>query len=92
MIDIIALAKRPRRGSVPSARVQEDQPDEGDGTARDSLVDEPRDEYSDVEKSALDDVAEILGVQEQDRKKFDSALEDLIEACAKRAMNGDDNS
>lgn len=98
MIDIIALARKPKFGSRnssersdPNASTQGDTPDEGDASdARDSLTDEPKDEYSKVEESARNDIAEILGVQEHDRPKFDSAMEDLIESCAKRAMSSED--
>lgn len=37
--------------------------------------------YGDAKKSALDDLARILGVGKADRGAFDSALSDLVEAC-----------
>lgn len=79
---IMELAKKkpaPGRGGDSAAA--------DDGKESDDLEEEPKDDYSDVTQSALDDIAEILGVQEKDRSRFDSALEDLCEACAKRAVS-----
>ena len=93
---LLALAKKPaperagdmsRRGDENNMANGMDDPGGEDGTSRDDAKSEPKDKYSDVTQSALDDIAEILGVQEKDRDKFDSALEDLCEACAKRAVS-----
>lgn len=97
---IIDLAKkadsgRDRMRSDPAAGDMGNQPDEGDtgdssdveGTTRDDMKSEPKDRYSDVVQSALDDLADILRVRESDRDRFDSAFEDLCEACAKRAAD-----
>jgi hypothetical protein len=73
---ILALAKK---------RPSSEKSDSGEES--DDLKEEPRDDYSDVAQSALDDLAEILGVGEKDRDRFDSAMEDLCEACAKRAVS-----
>ncbi len=90
---IIALAKKkpaPERSDSASRRGDPaDMADGGDDTGEtsDDLKDEPNDDYSGVTQDALDDIAEILGVPDKDRDRFDSALEDLCEACAKRAVS-----
>ena len=58
-----------------------------DGKKGDSYKDEPKDGYSGVVSDALDKLAGILGVSEDDREEFDSAMEDLAEAVAKRCMD-----
>ena len=56
-----------------------------DGTSRDDLAKEPRDKYSDVVDSCISDLADVLKVDDSDKDKFGSAMEDLIEAISKRA-------
>jgi hypothetical protein len=85
---LVALAKKkPPADDANMADGGDDTGGDDSGDAPDDLKDEPKDEYSKVTDSALADIAEILGVQEKDRDRFDSALEDLCEACAKRAVS-----
>jgi len=37
--------------------------------------------YGDAKKSALDDLARIVGVMKADRGAFDAAMTDFVEAC-----------
>jgi len=89
---LIALAKKPppeRAGSASRGGDPDNMSgdDGSDGADRDELKDEPKDDYSKVVQSALDDLADILGVGDKDRDRFDSAMEDLAEAVAERCMN-----
>ncbi len=77
---ILALAKRGK--PAPGRSSSEDA-----GDSPDDLAEEEDDDYSDVVMSALDDLADILGVKEKDRDRVDSALEDLCTAYSKRTMD-----
>lgn len=81
---LIALAKKPR----PESESRRGEADDGENA--DDLKDEPTDDYSAVTQDALDELADILGVGEKNRDRFDSAMEDLCEACAKRAVSEED--
>lgn len=82
---ILALAKK-----RPGGESRRGAPADDSGDSSDDLKDEPEDDYSGVTQDALDELADILGVADKDRDRFDSALEDLCEACAKRAVSEED--
>lgn len=85
---IIAIARRKPGGSDPADSVGEgDTRASGTDTGRDDLKGEPKDTYTNNIESCLQDLADILHIRDADRSKFNSAMEDLAEAVARRVMD-----
>lgn len=53
----------------------------GGGGGDDAAATDKGPSYADAKRSALVDLARILGVGKGDRAAFDSAMTDLVEAC-----------
>lgn len=78
---IVARGKKPRGGDAPAK-------EEADGeTAPDESEESGEDGYDKVEGDAGGKLAELLGVEDDDREEFTSALSDYVEACIKKLQD-----
>lgn len=57
------------------------------GDSLESEDQEAADGYDKVRESALDDLADVLNVSDDDREKFDDAMDDLVQACVEKMMD-----
>jgi hypothetical protein len=74
---VIGLAKKAKGGQKSSA-------DEGDDSAEDAGM-----SLDEAEDDAVNEMAEVLNIDDEDRGKFKDALKDFVAACVKREQKGE---